>query len=295
MYAHQVIGDLENTVFSGKVITIDGRVDMINEDWKEYAAIHKKCLEGIKKSMKFHLGNIHLFLPNKGMFIDNRVAMNLPYNDIWIDFLSADGVKFGMYVHDMAEGDNKSFLLVPLYSQHRVGDLCLKKWQVGTDVIEVFIKNNKITNRFLDIDPLKRKDSVTNLGVHHRAVLFYMLLLLNCKNIQTEKISAPGALNKKRRKNGKVPIFDYHVLNVVLPGKKRGYHESTEPLSHNRVHLCRGHFKEYTDEHPLFGKFTGLYWWQPHVRGQNHEGVVMKDYAVKVTGANNGQADYSSL
>jgi len=39
--------------------------------------------------------------------------------------------------------------------------------------------------------------------------------------------------------------------------------------------------KEYTQEHPLFGKLTGLYWWQPHVRGQNKEGIVMKDYAIK--------------
>lgn len=111
--------------------------------------------------------------------------------------------------------------------------------------------------------------------------LFYQsLLLLSCKNIITEKILAPEALNKKRRKAGKQELFDYHVLNVVLPSKKRGYQEATEPLSHNRVHLCRGHFKEYTAEHPLFGHYIGLYWWQPYVRGQNKKGIVMKDYSI---------------
>ena len=110
--------------------------------------------------------------------------------------------------------------------------------------------------------------------------IYTTLKLLNCKNIQTEKIPAPEALNKKRRKAGKQELFDYHVLNVVVPSKKRGYHESTEPLSHNRVHLCRGHFKEYTVEHPLFGHYTGLFWWQPHVRGQNKDGIVMKDYNI---------------
>jgi hypothetical protein len=106
--------------------------------------------------------------------------------------------------------------------------------------------------------------------------------LLNCKNIQTEKIPAPAKLNKKRVKSGKQPIFDYHVLNLVLPSnKKRGYQEQSVPLSHNRIHLCRGHFKEYTKEHPLFGKYTGLYWWEPSVRGQNRDGIVMKDYSVK--------------
>ena len=106
--------------------------------------------------------------------------------------------------------------------------------------------------------------------------------LLNCKNIQTEKIPAPAKLNKKRIRTGKQPIFDYHVLNLVLPSnKKRGYQEQSIPLSHNRIHLCRGHFKEYTKEHPLFGKYTGLYWWEPSVRGQNRDGIVMKDYSVK--------------
>lgn len=106
------------------------------------------------------------------------------------------------------------------------------------------------------------------------------LKLINCKNISTEVIKAPEALNKKRRKNNKQEIFDYHVLNVVIPGKKGEYREQSEPLSHVRVHLCRGHFKEYTAEHPLFGKLTGLYWWQPHIRGQNKDGIVMKEYNV---------------
>ena len=107
------------------------------------------------------------------------------------------------------------------------------------------------------------------------------LKLLNCKNIQSEIIKAPEALNKKRRKTGKQEIFNYHVLNVVVPGKKRGYSPATEPLSHNRLHLCRGHFKEYTTDHPLFGRYTGLYWWQPQVRGQNKYGMVIKDYNIQ--------------
>lgn len=111
-------------------------------------------------------------------------------------------------------------------------------------------------------------------------LLEHSLKLINCKNISSEIIHPPAALNKKRRKQGKQPIFDYHVLNVVVPSAKKGYQGKTEPLSHNRVHLCRGHFKEYTEEHPLFGKYTGLYWWQPHVRGQNKDGIVMKDYNV---------------
>jgi len=69
---------------------------------------------------------------------------------------------------------------------------------------------------------------------------------------------------------------------VRIPSSPKEYREKTIPLTHNRVHMCRGHFKEYTEDHRLFGKYTGLYWWQPYVRGQK-EGIVIKDYEVKIS------------
>lgn len=108
--------------------------------------------------------------------------------------------------------------------------------------------------------------------------------LLNCKNITTEEVKASDRLNKKRRKAGKVEIFDYRVLTVTVPTTKGGYSEKTAPLFHNRVHLCRGHFKMYTQEHPLFGRHTGRYWWQPQVRGENKAGIIMKDYTLQREG-----------
>jgi hypothetical protein len=47
------------------------------------------------------------------------------------------------------------------------------------------------------------------------------------------------------------------------------------------VHLCRGHFKTYTDDNPLFGKHVGKYYWQPSIRGKNKKGIVAKDYSLE--------------
>ena len=106
--------------------------------------------------------------------------------------------------------------------------------------------------------------------------------LLSCKNITTDVIKAPIALNKKRCRGGKKPVYDYHILKVHVPNKtSRHGHAPQDPLNHVRVHLCRGHIKTYTIEKPLFGHLVGDYWWQPHVRGQNRDGVVMKDYNIK--------------
>lgn len=109
-----------------------------------------------------------------------------------------------------------------------------------------------------------------------------ILDVLSCKNVSLTPVDPPEKLNKKRIKKGKQPLYRYHVLTVDLDkGRKqsgvgRGANLGTMP-----VHLCRGHFKEYTTEKPLFGRVTGRFWWQPYARGKAENGVVMKDYEIK--------------
>jgi hypothetical protein len=107
---------------------------------------------------------------------------------------------------------------------------------------------------------------------------------LSCKNIKPVKVIPDAKINKKRKMTGKEPLYTYHVLDVILPGRRR-MTEPGDPTGRTvRLHLCRGHFKEYTAERPLFGKYVGRYWWQPMARGDKKAGVVMKDYNVKVAG-----------
>lgn len=126
------------------------------------------------------------------------------------------------------------------------------------------------------------KNYLQNEYDNYSNLIYRSLKILNCKNIVREKIKPSEKLNKKRLKSNKLPIYDYYVLNIKRPVSKRDYSEKQTPLSHNRVHFCRGHFKEYTKEHPLLGKHVGLYWWEPHVRGQNKDGVIDKDYVVNL-------------
>jgi hypothetical protein len=93
------------------------------------------------------------------------------------------------------------------------------------------------------------------------------LAVLNCVNVNTEVVVAPSALNKKRAKCGKPPIYEYKVLVLRPPAAQRidrgGTHESP------RIHLRRGHIKR---------RKTGNFWWQPCVVGDRKRGVVVKDY-----------------
>ncbi len=111
-------------------------------------------------------------------------------------------------------------------------------------------------------------------------ILETFLMLLNCRNIETLDHEPPAKLNKSRKKKGKCPIFTYKTL-VIKPTSKKQKEQEALGLWENRIHLCRGHFKEYTEDKPLFGKYVGRYWWQPSVRGQNKKGVVIKDYKLE--------------
>jgi hypothetical protein len=99
-------------------------------------------------------------------------------------------------------------------------------------------------------------------------------------------------LQKKRIRKGKQPLFTYKVLKIKIPGssKRNSKTGKTKPLNYNRIHLCRGHFKTYTAERPLLGRFTGTYWWQPAVRGNAEKGVVEKEYEVTTTQPTQGEA-----
>ncbi|MHB8136639.1 MAG: hypothetical protein ACYDH1_20700 [Anaerolineaceae bacterium] len=110
------------------------------------------------------------------------------------------------------------------------------------------------------------------------------LMLLNCKNIVSEDNLPPEKLNKKRNKNGKQELFTYKTLKLVLPTESKNNGKEYLPSGAKvRIHLCRGHFKNYTKESPLFGRYTGLYWWEPHIRGDKNEGIVIKDYKITTT------------
>jgi len=284
MFAHQVIEELTRTANSLSEMGI------VNDYSKHISA----TIPIIRKSIKFHISDENEMLyfrksafGKEAVFMEMANYIKLPYPNIYVDYICDDSkaeekVRVAKIAATMsAFKDNILRVNFMAFSEHH------QRWFLAPQsyIIKVggFLDSKTSSNiAMVSAYPFTdgEKDKIIKEDTSDLVILNSFLLLLNCKNVITDKVPAPEALNKKRRKAGKQEIFDYHVLNVVVPSSKREYREATIPLSHNRVHLCRGHFKEYTAEHPLFGKYTGLYWWQPHVRGQNKDGIVMKDYRV---------------
>lgn len=107
------------------------------------------------------------------------------------------------------------------------------------------------------------------------------LSFLHCKNVDLiENIPPKLPMTKKRAQHP--PRTKFYTLNIkpmqrILEDEG---HASQTGLK-LALHICRGHFKDFSKGGGLFGKYHGMYWWDSQVRGSKEHGEVKKDYRVK--------------
>ena len=112
-----------------------------------------------------------------------------------------------------------------------------------------------------------------------------IISVINCENVEIENHSPSIKRRKSRRKKRKSAKLDYKTLKINRLGGAAASGSSKNAGTSNRLHLCRGHYRRYSPERPLFGKYSGLYWIQAHVRGDETQGRVVKDYEVEENGS----------
>lgn len=128
----------------------------------------------------------------------------------------------------------------------------------------------------------KREDSETYEYMFTN--VFPMLLaisFLHCKNV--EIIPHKPDEEKQQRRNRGSSRIKYKVLQIE-PMKKilREEGRSEETGLRNALHICRGHFKDFSKGKGLFGKYKDMFWWDSQVRGNAERGAVIKDYNVNL-------------
>ena len=108
------------------------------------------------------------------------------------------------------------------------------------------------------------------------------LSFLHCKNVVLKTEAPPEKLNRAYQKRHGKPLSRFHTLEIE-PMKQvlRTEGKSEETGLKRAIHICRGHFADYSDGKGLFGKYHGRYWIPAHVKGTKSEGIVMKRYNVK--------------
>ena len=108
------------------------------------------------------------------------------------------------------------------------------------------------------------------------------LSFMHCKNVTFEAVEPSEKLSRGYRKRHGRPLVSYGELRIdpirkVLEQQRQGVGGSLRKA----LHLCRGHFKTFSEDAPLLGHATGTYWWAPQMRGAASEGVALKDYRVE--------------
>lgn len=115
------------------------------------------------------------------------------------------------------------------------------------------------------------------------APALFAVSLMHCKNVDIRPVDPPERLARKHsRKHGRA-LTRYYVLDIrpmrsVLDAEGEA---QMKGLRH-ALHICRGHFKTYNEDAPLFGKHTGTYWWEAQARGKAEQGIVEKDYRIRL-------------
>jgi len=98
---------------------------------------------------------------------------------------------------------------------------------------------------------------------------------LSCNNVASEIVErVDPAVNARRRRQGKLPLYETHVLVVKVGEQVHAIGAPVVDRSGPREHLRRGHIRRLPD-----GRRT---WVQCCVVGSRALGVVRKTYAVEV-------------
>lgn len=112
------------------------------------------------------------------------------------------------------------------------------------------------------------------------------LSFMHCKNVEIISNNPPIKLSRKNIKEYGRPLVTYKTLSIEpLKQILRSEGDADNTGVKQALHICRGHFKDFSKGDGLFGKYKGLYWWSSHIRGDSSRGVVVKDYSINAPSA----------
>jgi len=281
MFAHQIIDNLNDVIT--KKVTMKNIPKNIVEKYLSYCVMYRDLLGN---SQKFHIDNCHEIRQSKNdndIFIKMVEYIKLPYEVVYFDFhmvFHSNDFKSKFATLCMMDPNGTGVLIIQPFYYNPERDFWILDF--NRFIFDLVNPGRYKIGSFLTMYTEEEKSNLLDTFGYVLKVINNSILLLNCKNIVYVEEPVSESLNKKRLRNNKCPLFTHKTLRLSLlePKSKILKPAEVQSQNHNRIHLCRGHFKEFTQERPLFGKHVGLYFWDPQVRGQNKDGIVIKDYVI---------------
>jgi len=255
------------------------------DDMGSLPRIIKEARGKLNEAVCFYLGDHeeveHIARPLLGKPALCPSDLRMPYNTVLFEMSSREGGNETRILSLIYKNENSDIFTIVNFlfaSSESV------KWKFSKIYGEFSFYGKEIIGRYCETECLENDiNKYERFFILGCSVAHITLMLLSCKNIVETTIPAPTRLNKKRTLKNKLPICEYKVLEIhpLAPRKASAEKQHGPSRGLVRVHLCRGHFKDYTPDKPLFGKATGRFWWQPSVRGEKKRGVLNKDYLIR--------------
>jgi len=309
MYAHELFKsyhhpDWQKSLYGQIIDGYDGRFKLV--------------LQAINDSVKFHMGlqsEVNHAAGGDQRFEDVFSQCHLPYDNCWFDYVSDariespmskkigivhGHVRAGLLCSSLYDGlftvnhftaldNDDSWTMDPVTTF--VGNKPLSHYEIMRNVAPSGSDTDGYAMAFI-MKSTQAGDSVVSsladeLVYNAKAdmsTLAKFLRLLNCKNsvFQDVQVTNKPLKNRKARREPGSFKYGYKLLRLDLGNKHGGVRSLTDikNLWQNPLHSCRGHFKTYTPDSRLFGKYIGTFWFPPHMRGHIEVGVVKKEYEV---------------
>lgn len=228
---------------------------------------------------------------DESVFLLNRdIPIKPPFDTMWVEFnwSSIAGLRdipiqftasFGAYIQcngsdeeeeEEEQGDYYTMLIAPM----RYWNSTKKIDVIDSPPMMLLDKEG----RYLSLDTWWREPNESWL---YLALILNALRFINCKNITWIDNEPNGIDSLKFERHYHIPLANYKTLAIKMDERRYAQGEQQQQFDVMPLHLRRGNFAHYSDDAPLFGKYTGTFWRPATVVGNAKNGVVVKDYKVK--------------
>jgi hypothetical protein len=246
----------------------------------------------LKNAMVFEITNVSDYVyelasthPDKQFVLTEDIPnCTPPFKNMWFEWRNPTGQReLHTAVHALVtDNDNGWTIYNDIYFERSDN----KVNKDGTLIIDVN-KLGRITKLYSNNmgDPQTYGDQMVLTFMKFALYFVGMAISFShCKNVTLHREVPPEKLQKARVKRKKTPMVAYHILEIAPMTKT--LREEGKVDRHGiakAFHICRGHFKDFSNGAGLYGKHHGLYWWEAHTRGRKERGTVNKTYTISPT------------
>jgi len=266
---------------------------MMSTLYEELHITEKDLTRGIPY---FRIDNVVKYLSetNWEIPLEKMPSVRPPFDKLFMEFddISQGGLRtlVAIQVKDNENWDDANALICVVYLGNLMAKLLVeyqlnKNGQLviwGNETGHGFMRytTSDEFSKLLSFSDLVNEEEIEYAATRASQIAIFGLGLMSCNNV--DRIYIEPQKDRKRRKSKNHYKISYHVLNIRPMGTRKVYDKGQATDKKQPFHICRGHFKTFADNAPLFGRHVGTYWWSQQMRGKKEYGIVHKDYNIEI-------------